>query len=329
MVHASLPPYLRQHRLDPPAASTPVFARLPVRCRGSSRGIGYRGGGSPRQPIPSCSRVEWKCDDLNEPSKRAALRLGFRAEGVQQSHFIVKRRNRDTAWFAITSDDWPAVDARLSALRAKYDAVPPTGSDATTAGAGAGVGAGSEADAATDNAATACTAASDRIVARTVPEPAVGVGDAFPAVTVRDGSTKPVALATLLAGRRVVLFAVPGAFTPGCSRTHLPGYVAQAPTLRALGVQDIICISVNDPFVVAAWGEAHKAGGAVRMLADPSSSLPPLLGMAMSAPVFGTPDRLQVRRARNRVCTAVCACALARACGRGCGCGCRCGCVTV
>jgi 2-Cys peroxiredoxin 5 len=75
-------------------------------------------------------------------------------------------------------------------------------------------------------------------------------------------------MADLCRGKRVVVFAVPGAFTPGCSRTHLPGFVKDADKLKAKGVDEIICVSVNDPFVMGAWGEAHGAGGKVRMLAD-------------------------------------------------------------
>jgi RimJ/RimL family protein N-acetyltransferase len=61
----------------------------------------------------ACRRVEWKCDALNEPSRKAALRLGFAFEGVFRNHMIVKGRNRDTAWYAVTDDDWPAVRSGL------------------------------------------------------------------------------------------------------------------------------------------------------------------------------------------------------------------------
>ena len=68
-------------------------------------GLGYR-------------RLEWKCDSLNARSRRAALRMGFRFEGIQEQHRITKGRNRDTAWFRIVAEEWPAVDARLRGLRA-------------------------------------------------------------------------------------------------------------------------------------------------------------------------------------------------------------------
>ncbi len=85
--------------------------------------------------------------------------------------------------------------------------------------------------------------------------------------------------AELFAGKKVVLFGVPGAFTPGCSKTHLPGYVAAAADLKAKGVSEIVCISVNDPFVMAEWGKAHGADGKVRMLADTTAAYTKSLGL--------------------------------------------------
>lgn len=78
---------------------------------------------------------------------------------------------------------------------------------------------------------------------------------------------------------KVVLFGVPGAFTPGCSATHLPGYVAASAALKAAGASEIACVSVNDPFVMAAWGTAHGAGGKVRMLADTTGAFTKALGL--------------------------------------------------
>lgn len=86
---------------------------------------------------------------------------------------------------------------------------------------------------------------------------------------------------------KCVFFGVPGAFTPGCSKTHLPGFVSAAASLRARGIDDIFCVSVNDAFVMAAWGEAHNAGGKVRMLADTNAELSTALGVAMPIPVLG------------------------------------------
>eukprot|EP00066_Takifugu_rubripes_P006376 XP_003971136.1 PREDICTED: peroxiredoxin-5, mitochondrial [Takifugu rubripes] len=101
----------------------------------------------------------------------------------------------------------------------------------------------------------------------------IQVGDSLPAVEVQEGEPKnKVSMDQLFKGKKGVLFAVPGAFTPGCSKTHLPGFVQQAEDLKAKGVQELACISVNDAFVMAAWGKEHGADGKVRMLADPTGA---------------------------------------------------------
>lgn len=78
-------------------------------------------------------------------------------------------------------------------------------------------------------------------------------------------------VADLTRGKTIALFALPGAFTPTCSAQHLPGYVAQAAAFQAKGVDEIWCVSVNDAFVMGAWGREQKTGGKVRMLADGSA----------------------------------------------------------
>ncbi|XP_008707196.1 peroxiredoxin-5, mitochondrial [Ursus americanus] len=101
----------------------------------------------------------------------------------------------------------------------------------------------------------------------------IKVGDAIPSVVVFEGEPgNKVNLAELFKGKKGVLFGVPGAFTPGCSKTHLPGFVEQADALKAKGVQVIACLSVNDVFVTAEWGRAHNSGGKVRFLADPTGA---------------------------------------------------------
>ncbi|KAM6158893.1 peroxiredoxin-5, mitochondrial [Rhynchocyon petersi] len=98
----------------------------------------------------------------------------------------------------------------------------------------------------------------------------IKVGDALPAVVVFEGEPgNKVNLAELYKGKKGVLFGVPGAFTPGCSKTHLPGFVEQAGALKAKGAQVVACLSVNDVFVTNEWGKAHHAEGKVRLLADP------------------------------------------------------------
>jgi len=98
----------------------------------------------------------------------------------------------------------------------------------------------------------------------------IKVGDKLPTVILYEGNPQnKVNIAELFAGvKKGIIFAVPGAFTPGCSKTHLPGYVEMFDAIKAKGVDLIACISVNDPFVMEAWGDAHKATGKVRMLAD-------------------------------------------------------------
>ncbi|XP_053187271.1 peroxiredoxin-5, mitochondrial [Scomber japonicus] len=101
----------------------------------------------------------------------------------------------------------------------------------------------------------------------------IQVGAQLPAVEVQEGEPgNKVAMDQLFKGKKGVLFAVPGAFTPGCSKTHLPGFVQQAADLKAKGIQEVACVSVNDAFVMAAWGKEHGADGKVRMLADPTGA---------------------------------------------------------
>ena len=90
-----------------------------------------------------------------------------------------------------------------------------------------------------------------------------------------------VNLYELCAGKKVVIFGVPGAFTPECSNTHLPGYVDKAEELKDKGVDEIVCVAVNDPFVMEAWGKDQAAGGKVRMLADTTADLTKALGLEL------------------------------------------------
>lgn len=91
---------------------------------------------------------------------------------------------------------------------------------------------------------------------------------------------------TLFANKKVILFAVPGAFTPTCSNTHLPGYVVHFDQFKALGVDSIICLSVNDAFVMKAWGEQQNAENIV-MLADGDASFTTALGLDKDTGAFG------------------------------------------
>jgi len=90
----------------------------------------------------------------------------------------------------------------------------------------------------------------------------------------------------LFAGKKVVLFAVPGAFTPTCSEEHLPGYVVYADKLKAKGVDLIVCVSVNDAFVMKSWGDAHNASE-ILMLGDGDASFTKALGLVLETGNFG------------------------------------------
>jgi len=102
----------------------------------------------------------------------------------------------------------------------------------------------------------------------------------------KDGNMTTHNTPELFANKKVVLFAVPGAFTPTCSAAHLPGYVVSADELKAKGVDEIMCISVNDAFVMSAWGEAQNAEN-IRMLADGDGSYTKALGLDMETGHFG------------------------------------------
>jgi peroxiredoxin len=111
---------------------------------------------------------------------------------------------------------------------------------------------------------------------------AISVGDKIPSVTVKtmaDGKMQNVTTDELFSGKKVVLFAVPGAFTPTCSMQHLPGFIEKAGDIRAKGVDTIACVSVNDAFVMDAWGKDKGAGEAVLMLADGNGDLAKALGL--------------------------------------------------
>lgn len=97
----------------------------------------------------------------------------------------------------------------------------------------------------------------------------------------------------LFTGKKVVLFSVPGAFTPTCSAKHLPGFIEQAAAIKARGVDTIACLSVNDVFVMAAWGQSASAGEAVLMLADGNGEYAKALGLELDASGFGMGMRSQ------------------------------------
>jgi len=108
------------------------------------------------------------------------------------------------------------------------------------------------------------------------------IGSIVPAATVYcfgPNGPQPVDIQTLFSGKRIVLFALPGAFTPTCSAKHLPGFLEHAPALRTKGVNQIICLSVNDAFVMQAWADAQSVGDEVTMVADGNGDFTRAMGL--------------------------------------------------
>jgi peroxiredoxin len=124
----------------------------------------------------------------------------------------------------------------------------------------------------------------------------IKVGDRFPSVTLKylgkEGMAE-IATDDLLKGKTVALFAVPGAFTPTCSAKHLPSFANNAEALKAKGVDQIVCLSVNDPFVMKAWADKNEVGEAVFMLPDGNATLTKALGLEMDGSGYGLGTRSQ------------------------------------
>lgn len=118
----------------------------------------------------------------------------------------------------------------------------------------------------------------------------IQIGDRIPDVTLRTiaaGRDREVSTDELFRGKRAVLFAVPGAFTPTCSDYHLPGFVEQADALKARGIDLIACVAVNDHFVMEAWAKAREVGDRILMLADGNGDFARAMGLEMDSSRFG------------------------------------------
>ncbi len=125
---------------------------------------------------------------------------------------------------------------------------------------------------------------------------AIKAGDKAPSVTFKTmGDSGPENLSSedLFAGKKVVLFAVPGAFTPTCSAKHLPGFVEKADAIKSKGVDEIACVSVNDAFVMGAWGKEQNVGNSVKMVADGNGDFAKACGLEMDGSGFGLGTRMQ------------------------------------
>ena len=122
------------------------------------------------------------------------------------------------------------------------------------------------------------------------------VGDKLPESTFMIMTAEgplPVSTSDVFAGRKVILFGLPGAFTPTCHKTHLPGFVANADAIKAKGVDTIACISVNDVFVMSAWGNQVSPDGKVLMLADGNGDFAKATGTDVDSSAFGMGLRCQ------------------------------------
>ena len=124
---------------------------------------------------------------------------------------------------------------------------------------------------------------------------AIKEGDKLPETTMfmmQEGKPSPVTTTDLFAGKKVVVFAVPGAYTPTCSQAHLPGFVVNADAIKGKGVDSIICLSVNDAFVMGSWGE-DKNAEEILMVGDGNGDFTAAVGLEMDGSSFGLGKRSQ------------------------------------
>lgn len=124
----------------------------------------------------------------------------------------------------------------------------------------------------------------------------IQVGDKLPSATLTTMTAegpKPLTTSELCEGKKVVLFAVPGAFTPTCSVQHLPGFLENAQSFKDKGVDTVACVSVNDPFVMGAWGKDREVGENLVMLSDGNGDFTAAIGLEMDGSGFGLGTRSQ------------------------------------
>ena len=125
----------------------------------------------------------------------------------------------------------------------------------------------------------------------------IQIGDTVPNATLAEfptgGSVQALEVNDLVKGKRIVVFAVPGAFTPTCSERHLPGFLEQAEAFKAKGIDEIWCLAVNDAFVMEAWGRDRQVNGAIRMMADGSADWVKKMGLSLDLSAKGLGVRAQ------------------------------------
>ena len=118
----------------------------------------------------------------------------------------------------------------------------------------------------------------------------IEIGERVPDVTLRrwtDDGMETLTTGELLDGKKVVLFAVPGAFTPTCSDTHLPGFMVRSDEIKAKGVDTLVCVAVNDPFVMASWAKVLNTGDYILMLSDGNGEFARAMGLELDASAVG------------------------------------------
>ncbi len=122
----------------------------------------------------------------------------------------------------------------------------------------------------------------------------IAIDDKVPEVTfmqmMSDGPTR-LGSDELFQGKRILLFGVPGAYTPVCSEKHLPGFIARADELKEKGINSIVCVAANDPFVMAAWAKSYQAGDKIMMLTDPDGAFTRAIGVSLDLADFGLGER--------------------------------------
>jgi len=122
----------------------------------------------------------------------------------------------------------------------------------------------------------------------------IKTNDTIPSITLKrlgDSGMEDLNIADYIANKTVIIFGVPGAFTPSCDQKHLPGYIAKADILKAKGIDEIICIAVNDPFVMDHWAETSGADGKVTLIPDGNAELTKALGLEFDGSGYGLATR--------------------------------------
>lgn len=137
----------------------------------------------------------------------------------------------------------------------------------------------------------------------------IKIGDKLPDIPLRTlkGSTiEEVDLSTRITGKKVILFAVPGAFTPTCSKIHLPSFVRQADALKAKGIDEIFCVAVNDPYVLDVWGKVAHAIGKITLLSDGNGEFTKAMGLVLdNLPLLGLRSKRYVAVLENGMVTSL------------------------